>query len=219
MKTNISISKRNLLLFGLPVLGLVLGLLGNFALVGPQKSQAQRLDSQLQTAQVQLVASHQKPARTPRPSKKPKPQSVQAADIFRLTKAMPDSNDMPGILLHLSQLARASAITLTSVTPTARVPLTQGYAALPLSVVITGKFDHVAGFLQRLRQQAAIGKHGRLRVDGRLFVANQVQMTSSDGRTVSATLSLDAFVYGAGAPAPAAVGPTGAAGTTTGSTG
>ena len=160
MKTKISISKRNLLLFGLPVLGLVLGLLGNFALVAPQKSQAQRLDAQLQTAQAQLVASQQKPAVTPTPTKAPKPQSVQAADIFRLTKAMPDSNDMPGILLHLSQLARASAVTLTSVTPTARVPLTQGYGALPLSVVITGKFDQVAGFLQHLRQQAAIGKNG-----------------------------------------------------------
>ena len=104
-------------------------------------------------------------------------------------------------------------------TPTPRVALAQGYGALPLSVVVTGKFDRVARFLQRLRQQAAVDKHGRPRVDGRLLVANEISMTSSDGRTVSATLKLDAFVYGAGIAAPA-VGPTGAAGATTaGSTG
>ena len=52
--------------------------------------------------------------------------------------------------------------------------------------------------------------------NGRLFVTNEVSLTSTDGRTVSATLNLDAFVYGAGLPAVApSVGPTGAAGTTT----
>ena len=200
MKTKISISKRNLLLFGLPILGLMFGLLGNFALIAPQRSKAQQLDAQIQTAQAQVLISKQqgqKPATKPKAAK---PVPVQAADIFRLTKAMPDSNDLPGILLHLSLLAKASSITLESVTPAARVPLPNGYGALPLSVVVTGKFDHVAGFLQRIRQQAVVGKNGKLRVDGRLFVANQVALTSTDGRSVSATLSLDAFVYGAGLP-------------------
>ena len=224
MKTKISISKRNLLLFGLPIFGLVLGLLGNFALVAPQKSQSQRLDFELQVAQSQLAVSQKKPATThvvkPKPVVK-KPQSVQAADIFRLTKAMPDTNDMPGVLLDLSAIARSSSVAVQSVTPSAIVALSQGYGALPLSVVISGKFDHVAGFLQRLRQEAAIGKNGRLHIDGRLLVPNDVSMTSTDGRTVSATLKLDAFVYGAGLPVAAPVGPTGAAGatTTTGSTG
>ena len=213
MKKNVSISKRNLLLFGLPILGLMLGLLGNFALVSPQKSKAQQLDTQIQAAQSQiLLAKH--PVKTKTPAAATKPHSVQAADIFKLSKAMPDSNDMPGILLHLSQLAKATSVSLQSVTPSARVPLTQGYGALPLSVILTGKFDRVAAFLNSLRRQAAINKHGRPRVDGRLLVANGISMTSSDGRTVSATLKLDAFVYGAGATPPVAVGPTGAAGST-----
>jgi hypothetical protein len=213
MKTKISISKRNLILFGVPILGLLLGLLGNFALVAPQKSKAQQLDSQLQAAQAQLVASHKKVVTKPR--KVAKRQSVQAADIFRLSKAMPDSNDMPGILVDLSRLAQASSITVQSVTPAAQVPLATGYAALPLSVVVSGKFDEVASFLKRLREQAALGKNDHPLVQGRLFVTNGVDLTSSDGRTVSATLSLDAFVYGAGIPVVPAVGATGASGTTT----
>ena len=203
MKTKVSISKRNLLLFGLPVFGLVLGLLANFALLAPQKSQAQQLESQLQTAQAQLVASKQKPAKTPKPAEAaaPKPQSVQAADIFRLMKAMPDTEDVPGALFTLSQIAQASKVLVVSVTPTAVVPLAQGYSALPVVVDLTGKFSQIAAFLQGLRQQALVGKNGRVSVEGRLFVANNVNITSSDGRTVSATLNLDAFIYSGGTPA------------------
>jgi hypothetical protein len=209
VKKKVSLSRRNLLLFGLPVLGLMLGLLGNFALVAPQKSKAQQLQSQLATVQAQVDAARHKPAA---PAKAPKPKSVDASDLFQLTKAMPDSNDMAGILLDLSKLAAASNVAITSVTPTLIVPLS-GYGALPLSVVLTGRYDQVAGFLQRLRGQVTVGKNGRPDAAGRLLVTNQVAMTSTDGRTVSATLNMDAFVYGAGAPPPAVT--TGASGTTT----
>lgn len=202
MKT--PLSKEKLLLFGLPVAGLLLGLLGYVALVAPQKSRAHSLDVQLTVAQIALVAAHQEPS---------KPAPVRASDIFRLTKAMPDSNDMPGILRHLSRLARASAVSLDTVRPSPQIPLTQGYAALPVAVSVSGKFAAVSKFLELLRRQAAVTK-GRLLVDGRLFVANQIALTSTDGTSVSATLNLDAFVYG-GAPPSAPAGPPGAAGTTT----
>jgi hypothetical protein len=198
-----------LLYFGLPVLGLLVGLVGYLALVAPQKSEAKRLDSQSQALESQLVTAR-------RPA--PKPMSARAADLFRLTKAMPDANDMPGILLDLSRLARASSVTIESVKPSVQVPLTQGYAALPLSVVLSGKFADVSNFLQLLRRQVQIGGKGRLQVDGRLLVANQVQLASTDGRLLSATLSLDAFVYGV-APPPSSSTTTTTTSATTGSTG
>ena len=51
-----------------------------------------------------------------------------------------------------------------------------------------------------------------LHVAGRLFITNNLHFTSPDGRSVSATLSLDAFVFGIASPVP--VGPTGASGST-----
>jgi hypothetical protein len=192
----VQVSKQKLLLYGIPVLGIFVGLLGYLALVAPQKSKAHSMDSELQALQAQLVAPRQKP---------PKPTPVQAADIFRLTKAMPDSNDLPGILLQLSRLARASSVTLQSVTPSAQVPLTLGYGALPLLVTVKGGFGSVSKFLQLMRQQVTV-RNGQLNVDGRLLVANQVALTSDDGSSVTATLNLDAFVYGvAPPPAPAPV--------------
>src|SRR5438093_7181593 len=192
------IPKDKLILFGVPVAGLLLGLIGYLALVAPQKSAGGRLDSELQAVQTQIVAAqsaaHAKPAKT---------NPAQATDLFRLTKAMPDSDDMPGILRHLSRIARTSSVTLESVSPTVRIPLTQGYGALPLSIIVKGRFGEVSTFLRQLREQVSVGKNGRLRVDGRLFVANQLQITS-DGRVLTATLKLDAFVYGVAPPAPPA---------------
>ena len=163
-------------------------------LVAPQKATSHRLDAEIQAAEARPVPGRPAPA-----SKQP---PVHAADIFRLTKAMPDSNDVPGVLDDLSQLAQASSTTLQSVSPSTVSPLTGGYGALPLNVVVAGPFPAVSRFLQRLRQQVALGKNGALQVDGRLLVVNNVQLATTDGSSVTATLSLDAFVYGV-APPPA----------------
>jgi hypothetical protein len=199
------IPKDKLILFGVPIAGLLVGLLGYLALVAPQKSAASHLDLELAAVQTQIAAAHVKP---------PKPPSAQAVDIFRLTKAMPDSPDVAGILRDLTRMARASSVTIDNVKPSAVIPLTEGYGALPLAVTVTGKFGAVSAFLQRMQEQVSVGKKGRLRVDGRLFVANDVQITTVDSHSVSAALTLAAFNYGV-APPPAPVGPTGAEGATT----
>jgi hypothetical protein len=190
----LKLGKRELLLFGLPVLGLLLGVVGYFALVSPQKAKGHRETAQLQTLQAQLLAEQRKP---------PKQASPQAVDLFRLVKAMPDTNDMPGILRDLDRLARASKVSIQTVTPTTDVvPLTAGYGALPLTVALQGTFPNVSSFLTKLRDQVRVGRK-ELYVSGRLLVPNQVQMTSKDGKTLTATLSLDAFIYGVAPPAPA----------------
>jgi Tfp pilus assembly protein PilO len=186
------VGKEKLILYGVAAFGLLIGVAGYFALVAPQKATSHRLDAEIQAAQARPAAAQQTHA--------PKQPSVHAADIFRLTKAMPDSNDVPGILDHLSQLAQTSSATLQSVQPSPVVPLTGGYGALPLNVVVAGPFAAVSNFLQQLRQQVALGKNGALHVDGRLLVVNDVQLATTTGSAVTATLSLDAFVYGVAPP-------------------
>ena len=189
----LKIDKKLGFTIGLPVLGLLIGLIGYFVLVSPQKGKSHRATEQIQALQAQLLELHRKP---------PKPVSPQAVDLFRLVKAMPDTNDMPGILRDLSRLARSSKVTIQTVTPTAQVPLLLGYGALPLTVALEGKFSNVSTFLARMRSQVRVGEK-TMHVTGRLLVPNQVQLTSSkDGATVIATLSLDAFVYGVAPPAP-----------------
>jgi Pilus assembly protein, PilO len=193
VNVELKLGKREVLLFGLPILGLVLGIAGYFALVSPQKARMHRASAQLQTLQAQLLAEQRKP---------PKQASPQAVDLFRLVKAMPDTNDMPGILRDLDRLARESNVAIQTVTPGAQVPLASGYGALPLTVALEGTFGDLSAFLTRLREQVRVGTKD-LYVAGRLLVPNQVQMSSKDGKKLTATLSLDAFVYGVAPPVPA----------------
>jgi len=188
----VKLDKRLALFVGLPAFGLLLGLVGYFMVVSPQKAKSHRAAGQLQTLQAQLLALQQKP---------PKHASVQAVDLFRLVKAMPDTNDMPGILRDLSRLAHSSKVSIQTVQPAAQVPLTLGYGALPLTVSLEGKFGNVSTFLARLRDEVRIGKKN-LRVSGRLLIPNQIQLTSTKDGSVTATLSLDAFVYGVAPPPP-----------------
>ena len=85
------------------VVGMLLyGLAGYFLLVSPQKGKAADLKRQTAAAQQQLdqyrILAAQARATPP----------IRVAELFRLTKAMPDSVDMAGVILELSQVARQS---------------------------------------------------------------------------------------------------------------
>jgi Tfp pilus assembly protein PilO len=206
------LTRQQMLAVGLAVFGLVLGLGSYMILVAPQKSKAIALSGAVNAAQSSLyVLRHHPHAHV----QKPKPPAVEAADLFRLTKAMPDSPDVPGILLSLMRLAQASSVELITVQPPVGA-LTQtptGYTGVPVSVTLHGKFANIASFLQRLRDSVVVN-HGHLKVTNRLFVPSLISLTTDDAQTVSATLSLVAFVYGT-PPAPVVPATTGTTATTT----
>jgi Tfp pilus assembly protein PilO len=197
MKTKLS--QQQMLAVGLAVFGLVLGLGSYMILVAPQKSKAVALSGAVEAAQSSLyVVQHHPHGHV----QKPKPPAVEAADLFRLTKAMPDSQDVPGILLAMMRLANASSLDLISVQPALNPPAQNpiGYTAVPVSVSLRGKFANVANFLQRLRESVVVSD-GHLKVTNRLFIPSLITLsTSADGLTVDATISLNAFVYGKPAP-------------------
>ncbi len=205
MKKKIEIPKERLILFGVPIFGLLIGLLGYMALVAPQKSKASSLASQIAAARAEAAAAAKASAKPARPV------PVRAADILRLTRAMPDAADVPGVIRDLTRIANATSVTLQSVKPGQPVPLPQGYGALPLGVSIVGTFSHVSAFLRELRREVSVSAKDGVHAEGRLFVTDQVGLTSGNGKTVTATLGLNAFIYGL-APPPAATT------TTTGST-
>jgi Tfp pilus assembly protein PilO len=212
------LTRQQLLAIGLAVFGLVLGLGSNMLLVAPQKSKAVALSGAIDAAQSSLyVLQHQ-----PRVHhvQKPKPPNVQAADLFRLTKAMPDSQDVPGILLSVERLVQASSLELVSVQPPPPTPSVQsasGYTAVPVSVTVNGTYANIANFLQRLRDSVVVNS-GHLKVTSRLYIPTQISLSVVTGQKLAASIGLSAFIYGT-PPAPA-VAPTGTTtATTTTSTG
>jgi type IV pilus assembly protein PilO len=180
---------------------LVVGLAGWFLLVRPQGSKLTDLKSEAADMQLKIDAYNQQVAAARSAPK------IEVADVYRLAKAMPDRTDMPDLLLELSQLARDTGIRFDSISPQSSAVI-GSYQVLPISVTFNGNFYNLADFLYRLRSLVTVHA-GRLDATGRLFSVDTLTFNESPLKfpQIQASLTIDAFVYGAGAPAPAVAPP------------
>jgi len=113
------------------IAGIVVGLLvyalaGYFVLISPQRGKAASLKKETAATQQQIEQY-----RTLAAQAKATP-PIRVAELFRLTKAMPDTIDMPGVLLELSRVARESGIEFDSITPQGP-SVASGYSSFPTS--------------------------------------------------------------------------------------
>jgi hypothetical protein len=169
---------------------LLAGAGGWFLLVAPKRAEAARLRHEIDSTQAQVASYHmaslQAKGRTP----------IKVADLFRLSKAMPDRADMSGVLLQLNQIAADTGITFQSIAPQTSVPIS-GYQAMPIHLTFEGNFYNLSDFLFRLRNLVGV-QHGQLDATGRLFAIDTLSFSQSQQGfpQISATLIVDAFVYG-----------------------
>jgi Tfp pilus assembly protein PilO len=197
---------------------LLLLVLGWFLLVSPQRATAQSNARAAQAAQVQIEAA-KAPAVANPVAVQPKQPEIQTAYLYKLSKAMPMTTDMPNLLLELNQVVQSAGVQLASISPTAPDPTT-GTTSITLSV--SGDFYSLNDLLYRLRSLVAV-RNGALDVSGRLFSITSVGLTpSGTGRTLNASVALTAYTFGAAAAAAsataAAPAPVDTSGTSTGAT-
>ena len=189
---------------------LALALVGYLLLISPQRSEAARLEDEIQQTRQQLETR-----RAPRPVEQPN--AIRPADVRRVAKAMPDRLPIAGIVLELNRVAGVSGLGFESIAPQAPVPL-RGYQAVPLNVIVQGRFFDVREFIARVRNRAGV-RDGRIDArGGRLFAIETVDLAEGEDGfpQVRATLRINAFTFAGGAPAGAGAA-TGAT-TTTGGT-
>jgi type IV pilus assembly protein PilO len=169
---------------------LLIGVIGWFMLVHPQSSQIKQIKAEEATIQQQI---NDQRAKTAAARSVPK---IHVADVYRLAKAMPDSVDMPDLLLELSQLARETGITFDSIAPGTSTPKA-GYTVIPVTVSFNGNFFNLSDFLYRLRTLVDI-HDSRLEATGRLFSVDTLQFSEAAQKfpQIRAELLIDAFVYG-----------------------
>ncbi len=162
---------------------------GYLLVISPQRSKAKDLTGQIVAAQQQLqtaqLAAQVKPPADPR-----------VDELFRLTRAMPATTDMPGILLELSRVADETGITFNSITP-AQPTASGSYSALPIEITFGGNYYELSDFIFRLNNLVA-ERDGKLDVNGRLFTVNSVDFSKDHGVNLGATISTTAYIYGAG---------------------
>jgi Pilus assembly protein, PilO len=176
---------------------LVLGAAAYFGLVRSKKAEAARLQKETDAAKAQIDDYYTKSAAV-----KGRPK-IRSADLFRLAKAMPSQADMSGVLLQLNQIAADTGITFQSIAPQNSVPIT-GYQAVPIQLTFEGNFYSLVDFLFRLRNLVDV-EHGQLNATGRLFAIDTLSFDEAQEGfpQISATLVVDAFVYGTATPATA----------------
>src|SRR5437588_165527 len=86
-------------------------LLGYFLLISPQRSSIADLQKQIDSTEASIVAAH---AETAKAKHAPK---IRVADLFRLTKAMPDRIDQADMVLELNHTAEQAGINFDSIKP------------------------------------------------------------------------------------------------------
>ena len=176
---------------------LLLGAAAYFGLIRPKKAEAARLQKETDATKAQVDDYYAKSAAV---KSRPK---IRSADLFRLAKAMPGQADMSGVLLQLNQIAADTGITFQSIAPQNSVPIS-GYQAVPIHLTFEGNFYNLVDFLFRLRNLVDV-EHGQLNATGRLFAIDTLSFDEAQGGfpQISATLVVDAFVYGTLTPATA----------------
>jgi Tfp pilus assembly protein PilO len=178
----------------------VFGLAGWFLLVRPQGAKLKSLKAQEASIQQQIDDQRQK---TSAARSAPK---IHVADVYRLAKAMPDKEDMPDLLLELSQLARDSGITFDSIEPQPAQSV-GAYTVIPINVKFAGNFFNLADFLYRLRTLVDV-HNTQLDATGRLFSVDTLSFAEAPEKfpRIDAQLLVDAFVYGNAVPTASGVG-------------
>ena len=170
------------------------GLIAYLVVVGPKRSRVGEVEDRIAEVRVELARARIEAAR----AKQTPP--VPVGELSRLTKAMPDQTDMPGLLLELARVAHESGISFDSITPADPVAGT-GFQKVPVSLVFQGNFFELSDFLFRLRSLVQV-RDNRVDVDGRLFSVDGIDFAQGTQQfpQIQATLNANAFTFG-GAPA------------------
>jgi Tfp pilus assembly protein PilO len=186
---------------------ILLLVLGWFILISPQRATADSIRLATSAAEAQIVQARAV-ALTPPPAAVQQPE-IKTADIYSLAKAMPSGVDMPDLLLELNQLARASGVTISKISPSPPT-LGNGFSVMAIDLGVSGDFYSLTDMLYRLRALVRV-QHGDLQTSGRLYSVDLVTLApTSVGATLNADIHVNAYVYGGTPPvaiAPAAATP------------
>ena len=188
---------------------LIVAAVAFFVVLKPKMDAGSQLDAQIAELETKVAA-----ASRPQPKVEGQKVEIDVADLFLLAKAMPDSDDMPGIILELNSIAGASGIRFVSIQPQAQA-VSGAYRTLPITLTFEGNYYDLTDFIYRLRSLVRVDD-GELTASGRLYTLDQIDLhEAQDGfPSIEAVLIVSAYSFGAGS-APAAPGTPPAATTST----
>lgn len=182
---------------------LILAAVGYFLLIKPKQAEASKISDEIATLDTQIEVTRA----AQRQPEKGDPSAIKIADLFKVTQAMPDDDDMPGIILELNDVAAASGVEFVAIAPQGG-SIRSGYSALPINLTFEGNYFDLTDFLFRLRNLVRV-RDGELGADGRLFNLESLAMEEGPGGfpEITAALTVTAYVYSTTPPAAAPTTP------------
>lgn len=168
----------------------IVAVVGYYALIRPKHGQAARLDVDI----VELDAKVTE-ARLAQRQRDQAP-AIKVAELFELSKAMPDEEDMAGVMLELNSVAASTGIRFVAIAPQAALAR-QGFKVQPIQLTFHGNYFDLTDFLFRLRNLVTV-RDGVLRTSGRLFTLDTIDFHESpiDGfPQIEAILVVSAYVF------------------------
>ncbi|HEY0417292.1 MAG TPA: type 4a pilus biogenesis protein PilO [Gaiellaceae bacterium] len=200
---------------------LLVAVVGWFMFVSPERSKSSDLDAKNAAESAQLASLQHVLATTS--------DAKNAAALRAAKRALPDTPQMSQVLRQLSSYVTKTQAELDTITPAPLVAAAAGGEAVPLTVTVKGRYFELQQLMKLLRRSADVqGKNvtgtGRLySVDGIQFGAaastGGTDSGASQSAAVTATISLNAFVYGSAATAAATTAAATDAASTTSSSG
>lgn len=158
--------------------------------VSPSRSDAASAKQELAAAEARLVGAQAAGTR-------PRGVGAPVADVFRLTKALPASNDQAGLVLELERLAAKSGVKVQAMVPQPPVAAIGGPSLIPITVTVGGTYRQITKFLRLTRRLVTV-RDGKIRARGRLLAIQTVRLVESSNQgfpKLDATIGLDAYVY------------------------
>jgi Tfp pilus assembly protein PilO len=170
---------------------LIVAVVSYWLLVHPKRAEAGRLSEEIELLETQVQVA------TLNARKEETAVRIRVADLFALAKAMPDDEDMPGVILELNATALAAGIEFVSIAPETPIATANGYHVLPIALKFEGNYFDLTDFLFRLRNHVAV-RDGRLAARGRLFTLDLLDFHEGPGGFphIEANLTVAAYVYG-----------------------
>ena len=189
---------------------LIVALVAFFVVLKPKMDAASQLDTEIAELETTVAA-----ASRPKPKVDGQKVEIDVADLFLLAKAMPDSDDMPGIILELNTIAGASGIRFVSIQPQPQA-VAGVYRTLPITLTFEGNYYDLTDFIYRLRSLVRVDD-GALTANGRLYTLDQIDLHEAEEGfpSIEAVLIVSAYAFGPASAAPAAPATPPAATTTT----
>ena len=156
---------------GVLAAGVLLALIaGWFLVISPKRSDVSSLKLQIEDTRTQIAVAHG--------AQTPSQPAIRVADLFKLSRAMPNTPDIPGVLLQISHVAEQTGVSFEAITPHDPVSL-GAYQQIDIDLTFEGRFYDLSDFLYRLRNLVDV-HNGVLNATGRLFSVDSISLNQGE---------------------------------------